>query len=42
MQGTLPLGAIIVGKFQIFKVFGAVNPHSWTDQGEIWYGRAEL
>jgi len=21
---------------------GAVNPHSWTDQGEIWQGGADL
>ena len=34
-QGVRPLGAIILVKFEIFKVFWAANPHPWTDQGEI-------
>jgi len=25
-----------IGKIPFFSVFGAVNPHPWTDQGEIW------
>jgi len=36
VQGTRPLGAIILGKFDFFSVLGAVNPHPWTDQGQIW------
>jgi len=31
-----------IGKFQFFSVFGAVNPHPWTDQGEIWRGGADV
>jgi len=34
--GIHPLGAIILVKFQIFKVLGAVNPHPSANQGEIW------
>ena len=30
-----PLRAIILVKFEIFKVLEAVNPHSWADQGEM-------
>jgi len=41
VQGTRPLGAIILVKFPFFS-FGAVNPHPWTDQGEIWHGGADL
>jgi len=40
VQGTRPLGAIILVKFQFFSVLGAVNPHPWIDQGEIWHGGA--
>ena len=36
VQGNRPLGAIILVKFHVFS-FGAVNPHPWTDQGEIWH-----
>ena len=42
MQGTRPLGAIILVKFEFFSVLGAVNPHPWTDQGQIWQGGADL
>jgi len=27
-------------KFHFFSVLGSVNPHPWTDQGEIWHGGA--
>ena len=37
VQGKRHLGAIILVKFQFFPVLGAVNPHLWTDQGEIWH-----
>ena len=36
VQGTRPLGAIILVKFQFFSVLGVVNPQPWADQGEIW------
>jgi len=42
VQGTRPLGAIILVKFNFFSVLGAVNPHPWTDQGKIWHGGADL
>ena len=42
MQETRPLGAIILVKFEFFPVLGAVNPHPWTDQGQIWHGGADL
>jgi len=42
VQGTRPLGAIILVKFQFFSVLGAVNPHPWTDQDEIWHRGADL
>ena len=38
VQGTRPLGAIILVKFQFFSVLRAVNPHRWIDQGQIWQG----
>jgi len=41
-QEIRPLGEIILVKFQIFKVFRAVNPHSGADQGEIWQGRRSV
>jgi len=31
----------ILVKFQILKVFGAVNPNSWAYQGEIWHVGAQ-
>ena len=37
VQGTCPLGA-----HSIFSVLGAVNPHPWADQGDIWQGGADL
>jgi len=42
VQGTRPLGVIILVKFDFFSVLGALNPHPWTDQGEIWHGGANL
>ena len=42
VQGTRPLRAIIFVKFDFFSVLGAVNPHPWTDHGEIWHGGADL
>jgi len=33
-----PLRGNYTGKIPIFSVLGAVNPHPWTDQGEIWHG----
>ena len=29
-----------IGKIRFFSVLGAINPHPWTDQGEIWQGGA--
>jgi len=40
VQGTRPLGAIILVKFEFFSVLGAVKPHPWTDQGQILQGGA--
>ena len=31
-----------IGKIPIFFSFGAVNPHPWTDQGQIWQWGADL
>jgi len=42
VQRTRLLGAIILVKFEFFSVLGAVNPHPWTDQGQIWQGGADL
>jgi len=42
VQGTRPLWAIILVKFEFFSVLGAVNPQPWTDQGQIWQGGADL
>jgi len=36
-----PLRGNYIGKIQFFSVFGAVNPHPWTDQGQIWQGGAD-
>ena len=41
-QGTRPLGALILVKFEFFSVLGALNPHPWTDQGQIWQEGADL
>ena len=41
-QGVRPLGAMILVKYQIFKVFWAVNPNPWAYQGEILQGGAAL
>jgi len=41
VQVTRPSGNYI-GKIPIFSSFGAVNPHPWTNQGEIWHGGADL
>jgi len=41
LQGTRPLGVIILVKFHFFS-FGGLNPHPWTDQGEIWHEGADL
>jgi len=38
----MPLRGNYISKIPIFLVFGAVNPHPWTDQGEIWQGGADL
>jgi len=38
VQGTRPLLAIILVKFEFFSVLGAVNPHPSTDQGQICQG----
>ena len=40
-QLQIIIRGIISVKFHFFS-FGAVNPHPWTDQGEIWQRGADL
>jgi len=37
-----PLRGNYIGKIPIFSVLGVLNPHPWTNQGEIWQGGADL
>jgi len=37
-----PLRGNYIGQIPFFSVLGAVNPHPWADQGEIWQGGAVL